>query len=211
MRLVIALLVMSISTMANAEIFMCKDAAGHTYTSDRPIPECAGQAVREYANSGMLKRRIAAPLTAEQQKAKQAQEEKKQAELAAQQEQRQADRALLARYHGESGIEHSRQRDAQPVEKQIEQQNSALLTAEKERQVAQTALNARMEAGTIPAALKSRATQAGQAVRTAQAELDDSKARLAEINKKYDLLLQRYRELTNTINTTNTTKTAALR
>lgn len=205
MRLVIALLVMSIATMANAEIFMCKDAAGRTYTSDRPIPECAGQAVREYANSGMLKRRIAAPLTPDQQKEKQAQEEKKKAELLAQQEQRHADRALLARYHSENDIAHSRQRDAQRIGKQVEQQNAQLAIAEKEQRVAQTALNARMEAGTIPADLKLRVTQAGQAVRTAQAELDDSKARLAEINRKYDLLLQRYRELSGT------TKTAALR
>jgi hypothetical protein len=204
MRLVMALLVMSISTMAHAEIFMCKDAAGHTYTSDRPIPECAGRAVREYANNGMLKKRIAAPLTAEQQKAQAAQEEKKKAELLEQQEQRHADRALLARYHNEHGIEQSRQRDVQPIEKQIEQQNAALTAAGKEQQVAQTALNARMEVGTVPAGFKLRAAQTTQAVRIAQAELDDSKARLAEINKKYDLLLQRYRELTDT------TKTAAL-
>ncbi len=196
MQFVIGLLVMSISTMASAEIFMCKDSAGHTYTSDRPIPECAGQAIREYGKSGMLKRRIAAPLTPAQQQEKAEQEEKKLAEQRAQQEQRHADRALLARYHSEHAIAQSRQRDTQSIEKQIEQQNAALAIAEKEQQVAQTALNARMEAGSIPASLKSRAARALQALRTAQTELDDSKARLDGVNKKYDLLLQRYRELT---------------
>lgn len=205
MRLVMALLLMSMSTMASAEILMCKDAAGHTYTSDRPIPECAGQALREYGNSGVLKRRIAAPLTPAQQQAKSEQEEKNRAALRAEQEQRQADRALLARYHSEQEIEQSRQRSTQPIEKQIEQQKTTLSLAEKEQQVAHTALNARMETGTIPASLKSRLTLATQSVRIAQTELDASKVRLAEINKKYDLLLQRYRELTST------TKTATLR
>lgn len=205
MRLVIALLLMSMSTMATAEILMCKDAAGHTYTSDRPIPECAGQALREYGRSGMLKRRIAAPLTPAQQQVKSEQEEKNRTELRAEQEQRQADRALLARYQSEQGLEQSRQRSKQPIEKQIEQQKHTLLLAEKEQQVAQTAVNARMETGVIPASLKSRLTQATQSVRTAQTELDVSNVKLAEINKKYDLLLQRYRELTSA------TKTVSLR
>lgn len=205
MRLVLAFLLMSMSTMASAEILMCKDLAGHTYTSDRPIPECAGQALREYGNSGMLKRRIAAPLTAAQQQAKSEQEEKNRAEHRAEQEQRQADRALLARYHSEQGIEQSRQLSTQPIQKQIEQQKITLSRAEKEQQVAQTTLNARVETGTIPASLKLRSAHVLQTVRTAQTELDDSKIRLAEINKKYDLLLQRYRELTTT------TKTATLR
>lgn len=205
MRLVITLLLMSMSTMAPAEILMCKDAAGHTYTSDRPIPECAGQALREYGRSGMLKRRIAAPLTPAQQQAKSEQEEKNRTELRAEQERRQADRALLARYQSEQGLEQSRQRSTQPIEKQIEQQKNTLRLAEKEQQVAQTVVNARMETGVIPASLKSRLTQATQSVRTAHTELDVSNVKLAEINKKYDLLLQRYRELTVT------SKTATLR
>ena len=43
-------------------IYCCRDHAGRTITSDRPIPDCAG-VMRELGASGIVKREIAPPLT----------------------------------------------------------------------------------------------------------------------------------------------------
>ena len=37
------------------KIYMCKDESGHTLTSDRPIPECEGRAIREFDKSGTIR------------------------------------------------------------------------------------------------------------------------------------------------------------
>jgi hypothetical protein len=195
---ILGAIALSVSTLAHADIFMCKDSSGRTYTSDRPIPECANSAVREYANNGMLKKRIAAPLTAEQKREKLAQEEKKKAEQAAAEEQKKADRALLARYRSEDDITRARKRESTVVNEQIAQQKIALTNAEKEQQAAQAALSAQQKKGSIPANLKSGVEKAAQDVRNAEAGLQESEAELVRINTKYDLALQRFREVTRT-------------
>lgn len=183
------------STFVHAGIFLCKDASGRTLTSDRPIPECADRAVREYGNNGLLRREISAPLTAAQQRAKVAQEEKKKAEQAAAEEQRKADRALLARYRSEDDIARSRGRDSAVVNERIAQQKTALTNAEKEQKAMQLAADTQKQKGPVPPRLKSQLEQAAQNVRDAAASLQESETDLAHVSTRYDLALQRYREI----------------
>jgi len=179
-------------TSAQAKIYMCKDASGKTLSSDRPIPECADRPVREYSNNGSKHKDYAAPLTAEQKRALELQQEKIRAEQATAAEQKRADRALSARYRSEADIAAARKRDTDLVMVQIAQYKADLQQAE------QLAGSASKQNGSTPAAAQTKSDRADQNVRELKKHIKDSETELAQINEKYDLMLLRYREITKT-------------
>jgi len=183
---------------AHAAIFMCKDASGRTLTSDRPIPECADRAVREYGNTGVVKRDIPAPLTAEQKREKQLQDDKKKTELIAAEEQKKSDRALSARYRSEEDIAAARKRDTSIISDQIAQQKKALFEADKEWKEAQAPVESKKKKGVVPAGMQYKLDRADQSVRDLKIRLSESEVELAQVHAKYDLTLQRYRGITKT-------------
>ncbi len=187
-----------IASGAHAKIFMCKDASGRTLTSDRPIPECADRAVREYGNNGIVKRDIAAPLTAEQKREKQLQEDRKKAERAAVEEQKKSDRALAARYRSEKDIVLARKRETGIVNEQIARQKKSLVVADKDWKDAQAAVEAQRKRGVVSAGLQYKHDRAEQSVRDLRGNLQESEIELAQVHAKYDLTLQRFREITKT-------------
>lgn len=175
--------------------YMCKDANGRTFTSDRPISECANQPLREYGSNGVLKREIAAPLTPEQKRELALQEQQRQEELAAIEEQKRSDRALLARYRSENDIAVARERACAARNEQIAQQKNELAAAEKEWQAVQAAVDARQDKGTVPAAMRDKLAKSLETVRLHKAALRDNEIALAQINAKYDAVLRRYRKI----------------
>lgn len=187
-----------IASAAHAKIFMCKDVSGRTLTSDRPIPECADRAVREYGNNGVLKRDIAAPLTAEQRRQKQVQEDRKKAELAAAEEQKKSDRALSARYRSEEDIATARKRDSDIVSEHIAQQKKSLAIADKDWKDAHAAVEAQKKKGAVPAGLQYKHDRSEKSVRELKIRLSESELELAQVHAKYDLIMQRFREITKT-------------
>jgi uncharacterized protein involved in exopolysaccharide biosynthesis len=184
-----------VATAAHADIFMCKDASGRTITSDRPIPECADRAIREYSNKGRLKKEIAAPLTPQQKRALAEQEEKEKAAQVAADEQRREDRALIARYRSENDIASARQRDTSSLNEQMARQKAELAAAEKEWATADAAQKA---AGKPTPNSQVRVAKSAQKVLDARATIRDIQDDLARINAKYDQILQRYREIMQT-------------
>lgn len=185
---------MWIAANAHGKIYMCKDASGKTLSSDRPIPECADRPVREYSNNGRTRKELAAPLTAEQKRALELQEEKKKAEQLAAAEQKRSDRALSARYRSEEDITAARKRDSDLVSIQITQYRAALHGAEKD----QATVLAQKQKGAVSPALQAKLDRADESVRDLKKRIKDSETELAQINEKYDLTLQRYREITKT-------------
>jgi hypothetical protein len=179
--------------VTHAEIYMCKDANGRTFTSDRPIPECADRAMRQYGNNGMVRKEIPAPLTAEQKREKQAEEEKKKADELAADEQRRADRALLARFRSEADIEQARVRDTAAINDQIAQQKKIVATVEEEWKTAQATANTQKQAGKLNPVVQGKAASAAQKVVDARMTLQDTQTELKQINTKYEQLLVRYR------------------
>lgn len=175
--------------------YMCKDASGRTFTSDRPIPECADRPLREYGGNGVLRREIAAPLTPEQKRELALQEQRRQEELAEIEERKRSDRALLARYRSEDDIAAARERACAATNEQIAQQKSELAAVEKEWQAAQAAVDARQDKGAVPAAMRDKLAKSLETVRLHKAALRDNEIALARINAKYDALLQRYRKI----------------
>lgn len=174
--------------------YMCKDANGRTFTSDRPIPECANQPLREYGNNGVLKREISPPLTAEQKREKALQEQRRQEAQAAAEEQRRTDRALLARYGNEKDIAVARDRATAATNERIAQQKTDLADAEREWKAAQAAVDAHGK--NVPTVARDKLAKALENMRVRKAALRDSEIALSQISAKYDAVLQRYRELT---------------
>jgi hypothetical protein len=181
---------------AHAQIFMCKDAAGKTLTSDRPLTECVS-AVREFNSNGQLKRTIPAPLTAEQKKQKQIDDEKQKAEAEAAAEQRRQDRAMLARYNNESQIEASRKRVLEQEQDQVKRENASIADAEKQLATANKEVDAyKLKNSKPPAALTHRIETAQATIKDSKQSIKDHEDQIAQINLKFDETLKRYRELT---------------
>lgn len=176
-------------------IYICKDASGRTYTSDRLLAECAGQAVRQMDKNGMVRREIPAPLTAEQKRQKQLEEERLKAEAAAAEEQRQVDRAMLARYRNENDIALARKRTLELVQDQIRRESGALAAAEKDKAEVQRKVE-QAHPKPVPPFLQSKLAEAEQSIAAIKKKMAVYQAEEAQINAKFDATLKRYRELT---------------
>jgi hypothetical protein len=181
----------------HAQIFMCKDAAGHTLTSDRPIPECADRAMRELDNRGMVRHEIAAPLTDEQKRQQQADEKKRKAEQAAAREQKRNDRAIRLRYRSEADIEAARKRSLDPIQDKLQREKASLAAGQAQHQHAQAEVDAyKNRKAAVPPALQHQIEAADQAAAASQKVIEESEAEIEQVNAHFDQTLQRYRELT---------------
>jgi len=173
---------------------MCKDASGRTITSDRPLPECSGRAVRQLDRNGMVRREIPAPLTPEQKRQKQLEEERIKAEQAEAAERKQQDKAILARFRNEGDIEVARKRMVDVVQEQARRESAVLAVAEKRKKEieAEVARSRNQKSSALQNALE----EAEQAVVNSRQKLHDYDAEIAQINEKFAQTLKRYRELT---------------
>lgn len=180
----------------HAQIYMCKDASGRTITSDRPIPECADRAMRELDKGGRMRRDIPAPMTAEEKRLLQQEEEKRKADEAQAEGQRKSDRLLRARFKSEADIEEARKRALEQVDDRIKRDKAALAVAEKQQQQAQAEADAlKKKNATVPTVLQHRIDDASQTVMATRKAIQGNEADVAEVNAKYDALVKRFREL----------------
>lgn len=162
------------------------------------MQECANRPVRQMDKNGNVRREIPPPLTAEQKRQKEQEEEKRKAEEAALAEQRQADRALLARYQSESDIEHTRKRALGMVKEHIKRESLALAAAEKSAKDAQIDNGkALSKASQLPSVERTLAEENQEIIEIIEIKkrIDNYKAEEARINSKYDAALKRYQEL----------------
>ena len=175
-------------------IFTCKDARGHTLTSDRPIPECAQRPMRELAANGALKREIAAPLTPEQLQQKALENEQR---LAAENKRRQLesrDKALLIAFANVAALERARQR-------QIDDSNDDITAAQKRmialhKELIETQAAALGTKGRpVSEGLKRRTVQIAQAILDDDAVIAKRRAEQVELNERFDEDARRLRFL----------------
>ncbi len=104
---------------AAGAIYTCKDAAGRTLTSDRPILECAQRSMRELAPDGSVRREIAPPMSREEREAHEREAERKRIAEESQRQQEALDRATLLSYPTMGALEAARRRAIEVVEAQI--------------------------------------------------------------------------------------------
>lgn len=192
-RSLVIALVLTASAGASAEIYMCKDASGRTFTADRPIPECADRSMRQLDASGITRREIAAPLTAEQKRARDVLEERRRVDKAAADEQRLYDNALTTRYRNEDDIALARARAVELLDDQMKIDTVALARESREMKSAQAIV-----AAAKPITLAADRRHLEDAVRVVESRLDSISQRLAELDRmhlKFDQALKRFREL----------------
>lgn len=180
--------------LAQAEIYICKDASGKTLTSDRPIMECQDRKVRVLGKSGLTEREIAPPLTEEQKRQKQVEDEKRKVALAAAEEQRRQDRALMARYGKEADIEVARQRALEQVNDQIKRERESIVVADKSLQVARMEAAAQRK-GKVPANLQRKIDDLVQEIADSKKLIVESQEEVVRINAMFDQTVKRFREL----------------
>ena len=181
-------------TFVQAQIVMCTDEKGRTYTSDRPIPECQGRAMRHYGKTGTVVREIPAPLTAEENRQQQLEAQKQREIERAEQEQRRQDRALLAAYRNEGALLTAREQAASPVYEMIKYEKTVLDKAKERRDAALARLKSQGKDPQAPE-WKRRADESDSMAKKSAAKLQEYEAELTLLRDNYDAKLKRYREL----------------
>ena len=126
--------------LAQAKIYVCKDAAGHTLTSDRPIAECSARPMREMDRNGITRREIPAPLTADEKQKNEEDARARRAEEIAAVEQRRNDSAILSRFRSEDDIIDSGRRNVAIVQENVKREMQVLSAAGKRQQAAEAEL-----------------------------------------------------------------------
>ena len=194
-RLALLCLLAPALALAQGKIYICKDAAGRTLTSDRPIAECSTRPMREMDRNGITRREIAAPLTADEKKQAQEEARARKAEELAAVEQRRSDAAILSRFRSEDDIVDSGRRNVAIVQENVKREKQVLAAAEKRQQAAEA--DYAQLSGTEPrsAYLRQRLEEADRGVSGSRRRLDDYEAEILLINTRTETTLERFREL----------------
>lgn len=196
MRLISALLLVSSALLAQGataqtRIFCCDDSTGKKVCGDFLPAACQGRAYEERDNRGFVSKTVEAPLTAEQQARRDAEQAKKEEEKRKAAEDRRRSVALLATYSSEKNIDSVRDRNLAEIDKSIVEAKRRIEEARKKKQK----LDGDKEfykGKPLPDALKSqigdneREMQAQQATIAAKTrEKEEVRIRFAEEKKRY--------------------------
>lgn len=93
---------------SSGHVFSCKDARGHTLTSDRPIPDCVDREQRELRSTGGVLRTLGPTYSEAEAAAREAHERQESLNAAERLNERRRELALRMRYPTESTLEHER-------------------------------------------------------------------------------------------------------
>jgi hypothetical protein len=194
-RLALLCLLSPALALAQSKIYVCKDAAGRTLSSDRPIAECSTQPMRVLDNTGITRREIAAPLTPEEKQKSEQEARARRAEELAAVEQRRNDTAILSRFHSEDEIKGAGRSNAAIVQENVKRETQVLAAAEKRQQAAEADLAQLQDRNARSAYLRQRLEEADRAVNGSRRRLDDYEAEILLINTRTEATLARFREL----------------
>jgi hypothetical protein len=181
---------------AQAQLFVCTDAKGRTYSGDRPPAECADRQVRELRSDGSVRRVIEPPLTAEQKAARAAEEKRQKEEAERQRESMRKDLALLDAYANEQEIEETRNRALASRMTMIERAQKRIEDHQRERKKLdqESEFFAKRE---LPERLKRSYQLNDSLVRSEEKIIVDAKTDMNRVNERFDNDLKRFRELIN--------------
>lgn len=193
----VALIICAFSIQgAQAEIYTCKDAAGRTITSDRPIPECADRAMFVRQNPGQSQREIPRPKTLEERRKAEAEQEKQKVADQLEDQRKRDELYLLANFKSENDIEIARQKLLDVVNEKIRVGNDQLKAIDH----LLDELQAEQQNGTTKtpaenANLQSRASQLVLSIKNSRESVARYEVEKQLINTQYDDILNRYREI----------------
>jgi len=185
----------ALCTNAEAKLYKWVDDNGTTHYGETIPPEYANKDATRFSDKGRVEKRIE-KLTPEEQRAKEAAEEKKKAEQQVAMETKRRDTALLSTYSNESEIDLARDRGLQQVEARINSFNTMLLSAKdsllglnKERD------DILKQNRKIPKSLEDDVAEANVRIEKVQKDLAQSEQERANVKAKFEADKLRYREL----------------
>ncbi len=196
LRLIILLVSGFTLQSAQAEIYTCKDAAGHTLTSDRPIPECADRAMFVRQNPGQSLREIPRPKTAEERRKADAEQEKQKIAEQLEDQRKREELYLLANFKSENDIEITRQRSLEVVKEKIRVGSEQIKAVD--HLLAELQVEQRDSVKKSPAEnanLQSRANQLVMSIKNSRESVARYEGEKNLINTQYDDILNRYRDI----------------
>ncbi len=196
LRLIILLVSGFTLQSAQAEIYTCKDAAGHTLTSDRPIPECADRAMFVRQNPGQSLREIPRPKTAEERRKADAEQEKQKIAEQLEDQRKREELYLLANFKSENDIEITRQRSLEVVKEKIRVGSEQIKAVD--HLLAELQVEQRDSVKKSPAEnanLQSRANQLVMSIKNSRESVARYEGEKNFINTQYDDILNRYRDI----------------
>ena len=177
-----------------AQTFYSCVANGRTYTGDRPPPECANSDIRELNKDGSLRRVIARPLTAEEQRARAMEAKKRLEDEEKALAQRRRDRSLLEAYANEDEIEAARVK-ALDTSKEIVRRSQARIDrmdADRKRLDEESEFYRNRQ---VPDSVK-RAYANNEQERAAELKIvKEARLEMQRINERFDAERKRFREL----------------
>lgn len=185
-----------LTTAAEAQLFVCTDAKGRTYSGDRPPPECGERQVRELRGDGSVRRVIEPPLTPEQKATRAAEEKRQKEEAERKRETMRKDLALLEAYANELEIEETRNRALASRMAMVERAKNRIEEHQRERKkVDQEAeFYSKRE---LPERLKRSYQLIDGLVRSEEKIIVNATADMNRVNERFDNDLKRFRELVN--------------
>jgi hypothetical protein len=185
-----------LTTAAEAQLFVCTDAKGRTYSGDRPPPECGERQVRELRSDGSVRRVIEPPLTPEQKATRAAEEKRQKEEAERKRETMRKDLALLEAYANELEIEETRNRALASRMAMVERAKNRIEEHQRERKkVDQEAeFYSKRE---LPERLKRSYQLIDSLVRSEEKIIVNATADMNRVNERFDNDLKRFRELVN--------------
>lgn len=185
-----------LTTAAEAQLFVCTDAKGRTYSGDRPPQECGERQVRELRGDGSVRRVIEPPLTPEQKATRAAEEKRQKEEAERKRETMRKDLALLEAYANELEIEETRNRALASRMAMVERAKNRIEEHQRERKkVDQEAeFYSKRE---LPERLKRSYQLIDSLVRSEEKIIVNATADMNRVNERFDNDLKRFRELVN--------------
>jgi hypothetical protein len=178
---------------AQSFLYVCK-VGDHTLTGQVPPQECKNVDVRELNPDGTLHRLIPAPLTPEQRRQRDQEEEARMAKEEAERAQAHKDRSLLETYSSVEEIEAARQRAVAGRQTLIDRADARIAQYQKER----SRLDEEAEfyvSRQMPVKLK-EAYKTNQALTEQQQKTRaDALAEIGRINEKFDADRKRFEEI----------------
>jgi hypothetical protein len=166
-------------------IYTCKDEHGRALSSDRPIPECAHRPMLELNNSGVVKREISAPLTKEQLRQKDLDEQQKRVVENLRRQQESRDKGLMLAFANVDALERTRTRQVDDINDNIAAAQRRMISSHQELKVAQAAADA-IKGRPVPEAMLRRIRQIAQVILDDDALIVKLRAEHEQINQQFD-------------------------
>jgi len=179
---------------ASGTIFTCTDAQGRKLTSDRLIADCVGREQRVLNRDGSVQRIIPPTMTADERAEFEAREQRRNAEIKAQQEAVRRDRNLLQRFPNEPTHTKAREAALDDIRKSVQTSEVRLKTLGAERKPLMD--EAEFYVGKkMPAQLKQQLDANDAATEAQKALVQNQQSEIGRINALYDAELARLKKL----------------